>query len=1004
LSREKSAILLEVVGFLRLGPLELIMKSSIRFKLTSMSRTGALALAVVGTLIGASGSAFAGQGQIITAGKYAGDGRADIARKVALKKYPNAISQEEAVLFLPQISVKLKANVNVDLFAAYYGLTVSRVFPGNQVVLNAPQSAIPSILKAMAKDTAVELAVQETKIPRAKHAFTPNDPFYAFNNPAGFKGQWHLINTNNHGGANIDVKAGSAWNIDITGLGVVIGIVDDGLERTHEDLVTNYSAADSFDFGQSDGDPTPVYSDDDHGTAVSGVIGARGGNGIGVTGIAPFATLAGLRCDFVSGTTTMFSSATSHRSSGANKQIKIKNHSYGYTASFLAATAEAAALATSTADGTIHCFSAGNSRGSTMQDTARAQLQSDPNAIVVAALNDGGTFTSYSSFGSSVFITAPSSDSTGIMTVDRTGAPGYNPSFDTLPNTNYTSVFGGTSSSSPLVAGVLGLVKQVQPALNTRFAKHLLARFSDQVNVGDTSFSSDGGWKTNGAGLKFNPNFGFGNINVQKLITNAPLYSGVTALATTTTGVTTVNAAIPDATVDTTSPGIVSRTFSINSTAKLEEVQVSLNLTHTFRGDIEAYITSPSGLKSRLISRVGSDGNDNLNWTFSTNAFWGENPAGTWTIELRDYFVGDTGTWTNYNVTMRQGELIAGTPVNDAQFISQSVPTTMYLGRPYSVSVTVRNSGTTTWSQADLFSLVSENPFSNSNFGTNRRDLSTGETVPPGASRTFTFTATAPATAGTYNFQWRMRRRSAPVASFGEFTTNVPVNVIDGNNAGFFEQSIPTMMGAGTKYEVLIRYFNTGSRPWTFDLYRLISQNPYNNTTWGISNVQMGPTETINPGGRKQWYFKVQAPSTPGTYNMQWRMRRLGVEDFGDLTPNVAVVVRTPRNSSFVSQTAPTTMVKGTTQSVTVRMRNTGAFTWGSGYSLISQNTLGNTRWGVKSVPLGAGETIAPDAEKTFTFNITAPNTAGTYNFQWQMYSGGTFGAASTNIPIVVTN
>lgn len=1001
---KKSAILLEVVGFLRLDPLELIMKSSIRFKLTSMSRTGALALAVVGSLIGASGSAFAGQGQIITAGKYAGDGRADIARKIALKKYPNAILQEESVQFLPQISAKLKPGINPDLFAAYYGLTVSRVYPSNQVVLNAPPSAIPNILKAMAKDSAVENAVQETKIPRQKHAFVPNDPQYAFNNPAGFKGQWHLNNTNNHGGANIDVKASAAWNIDITGLGVVIGIVDDGLERTHEDLVTNYSAADSFDFGQNDGDPTPVYSDDDHGTAVTGVIGARGGNGLGVTGIAPFATVAGLRCDFVSGTTTMFANATTHRSSGANTQIKIKNHSYGYNASFVNATAEATALGTSTTAGTIHCFSAGNSRGAVGQDTARAQLQTDPNSITVAALNDAGKFTGYSSFGSSVFITAPSSDSTGIMTVDRTGAPGYNPSFDTLPNTNYTSVFGGTSSSSPLVAGVLGLVKQIQPALNTRFAKHLLARFSDQVDVADATFSSDGGWKTNGAGLKFNPNYGFGNINVQKLITNAPLYSGVTALTTTTTGLTTVNAAIPDATVDVTSPGIVSRTFSINSTAKLEEVQVALNITHTFRGDLEAYITSPSGLKSRLISRVGSDGADNLNWTFTTNAFWGENPAGTWTLEIRDYFVGDTGTLASYNVTMRQGELVASTPVNNAQFISQSVPTTMYLGRPYSVSVTVKNTGTTTWSQADLFSLVSENPYSNSNFGTNRRDLSTGETVPPGASRTFTFTATAPATAGVYNFQWRMRRRSAPVASFGDFTTNVPVNVIDGNNAGFFEQSIPTMMGAGTKYEVLIRYYNTGSRPWTFDLYRLISQNPYNNTTWGLSSVQMGTTETINPGGLKQWYFKVQAPSTPGTYNMQWRMRRLGVEDFGDLTPNVAVVVRTPRNSSFVSQTAPSTMVKGTTQSVTVRMRNTGAFTWGSGYSLISQSPLGNTRWGVKSIPLGGGETIAPDAEKTFTFNITAPNTPGTYNFQWQMYSGGVFGATSTNIPIVVTN
>src|SRR5262249_50390010 len=148
----------------------------------------------------------------------------------------------------------------------------------------------------MAQDRRVRAAYPNRHTTIEKTSFTPNDPYFRKDNPApGWPGQWHLYNQFTPG---LDARVMGAWNRDITGKGVVIGIVDDSLETTQPDLAPNYVAADSWDFSQNDPDPNPVWSDDMHGTSVAGVAAARGGNGIGVTGAAPLAGLAGLRCDF----------------------------------------------------------------------------------------------------------------------------------------------------------------------------------------------------------------------------------------------------------------------------------------------------------------------------------------------------------------------------------------------------------------------------------------------------------------------------------------------------------------------------------------------------------------------------------------------------------------------------------------------------------------------------------------------------------------------------------
>jgi len=115
----------------------------------------------------------------------------------------------------------------------------------------------------------------------------------------------------------------------------------------------------------------------------------------------------------------------------------------------------------------------------------------------------------------------------------------------------------------------------------------------------------------------------------------------------------------------------------------------------------------------------------------------------------------------------------------------------------------------------------------------------------------------------------------------------------------------------------------------------------------------------------------------------------------------------TTKNSEFVSQAVPAAMYAGHTYPITVVMKNTGTETWtaAANYRLGSQNHQDNSTWGFGRVDLAAGDAIANGQSKTFTFNVTAPAAAGTYNFQWQMVQDGVawFGDKTVNVAVNVT-
>lgn len=136
-----------------------------------------------------------------------------------------------------------------------------------------------------------------------------------------------------------------------------------------------------------------------------------------------------------------------------------------------------------------------------------------------------------------------------------------------------------------------------------------------------------------------------------------------------------------------------------------------------------------------------------------------------------------TGTFLPH----RQGVLAAylDTPVRNAVMVLQSVPTTVAAGQPFTVSITMKNTGTHAWTAAQNFRLGSQATQDNMTWGVNRAFLSATDVIHQGQTKTFTFTVTAPYTPGFYAFKWGMLQEM--VTWFGTFTPTVKINVVEFN-------------------------------------------------------------------------------------------------------------------------------------------------------------------------------------------------------------------------------
>ena len=476
---------------------------------------------------------------------------------------------------------------------------------------------------------------------------TPNDTYFDL--------QWHLNNTGQNGGtARIDLNVLPIWDL-YKGNGIKIGVIDDGVDSEHDDLSANYNASLAWNTVDNNADASPSdLRGDAHGTAVSGVIVADD-NGRGVVGVAPDASLSGLQIGFGSnGTIEQINEAFAR-----SVNFDVVNNSWGFVSSFaddfdrgfltIAATNMMNAVENGRGGlGTSIVFAAGNDR-SEGDDVNYHNFQNSPYTIAVGALNNQGTFSSFSTPGAAILVSAPG---VGIVTTDNTGASGY-------VGSDYLSI-SGTSFAAPAVSGVIALMLDANEDLGYRDIQEILAYSSRQVDAGHNDWQSNGAGNWNGGGLHLSHQYGYGLVDAAAAVRLSETWlktgqdSATYANIDDVTAVNNTSVAIPDA-----GAGPAHSSLSIETNLLIDQVQVSIDITHSHIGHLDVVLVSPSGTLAILVnnsdaSPYNSDdpgsSNNSIDFLLNSVSFWGEQSAGTWRLEITDRITGDTGTLNNWSL------------------------------------------------------------------------------------------------------------------------------------------------------------------------------------------------------------------------------------------------------------------------------------------------------------------------------------------------------------------
>ena len=306
-----------------------------------------------------------------------------------------------------------------------------------------------------------------------KHAVgTIDDPLYPY--------QWHLHNTGQVPGAvpGADIKAPEAWDITM-GEGAIVGVIDDCVQKDHEDLRDNYLTG--YDFLGStydrnvglvhDGDPSPTFGPDPysvyppdavgegHGTCVSGIICARA-NTVGVRGVAPYANLVGIKIGLGAMYTTDQDVADAFLFAETNGAMAVNNSWGGPGQAILPTIPNTSLMLPDLIDDTIKTvattgrggrgvlvlFSAGNE--SMLIDFGNVHA-GVPQVMAIGATMRNDVISCYSNFGPDMSVCAPGGGlvwapdcfEADIATTDVTETPGLLP-YLYLVNGTWTIVPG----------------------------------------------------------------------------------------------------------------------------------------------------------------------------------------------------------------------------------------------------------------------------------------------------------------------------------------------------------------------------------------------------------------------------------------------------------------------------------------------------------------------------------------------------------------------------------
>ncbi|XP_053382988.1 furin-1-like isoform X2 [Mercenaria mercenaria] len=432
---------------------------------------------------------------------------------------------------------------------------------------------------------------------------------------ANWSDQWHLdpSHTPSMGVYNV-------WDKGFTGQGVTVGIIDDGIDVTHVDLVDNYDASLSYDYIYGVNDPSHVYASEGHGTNCAGIVAAAK-NGQCVIGIAYGAKIPAIRLlDSVYGSTASDeASALIHRL----ENIDIYSNSWGppddgagYDSTDGISSIQEAALLKGVTEGrngkgAIYTWAAGNGGGN-FDD---CNVDGYSNTIYTISVNSLAPDTAPAWYAE---------ECTAILAAAYGGDDTQDRIATTDPGNQCIDNFQGTSASCPVAAGIIALVLQANPQLSWRDIQHMIVEYSTNIGLKNSNFYS------NAAGKKVSLSHGFGLLNAEAMVDAASTWH------TVPTQVICEGARQNVYRSSTGLTSIVSTWTNDDCSVKyLEHVYISINFQSLHIQNTAIYLVSPEGTESRILRERSNDrSSDAVSWKFMSVHTWRENPSGTWTLRM----------------------------------------------------------------------------------------------------------------------------------------------------------------------------------------------------------------------------------------------------------------------------------------------------------------------------------------------------------------------------------
>ncbi|XP_074647499.1 endoprotease bli-like isoform X2 [Tubulanus polymorphus] len=481
---------------------------------------------------------------------------------------------------------------------------------------------------------------------RSKRAIEVSDPMWSQ--------QWYLYrDSGSSSGA--DMNSMVAWDY-ATGAGVTIGVVDGGVLENSEDIRVNTELTLDLHPGQ------PIDADST-GTEAAGVAAALRNAKCGV-GIAYEAQIANIRLFSKAANVIrddLRAKALTHRLDKID--IYLNNWSANEDAGdnsrklFRMSPQSSQALYKGIREGrggkgAIYIWASGKGGLLSGDSCSYDEYVNNIYTIAVAGIKEDNRRLLRGERCSAIIVSAYSADSGETGTLDATM---QQQSLRNIVSPSGKSIsecdtdFAESGAAASMVAGAAALALQVNPKLTWRDMQHLIIRTSNPY-IGFRTKQNRDEFITNAANFKVSPTFGFGLLDIGKMVKLARKWPELPKNMT---------CIIPGRLIANKNQIPQYFNAEVNRYCKIEyieHVEVRFHLTYSNkRGRVSARLESPARTESIILNGREPDITlEELRWQTVTYAFWGEQPQGLWRLHIDDASPSDLnrGSGTLFDYTL----------------------------------------------------------------------------------------------------------------------------------------------------------------------------------------------------------------------------------------------------------------------------------------------------------------------------------------------------------------